>query len=256
MRLSNIVAASVLLAGFGTAHAQYRCDCTSVVDTCNAEVVARGSFLEIKTGDAHVRTRRLLRRRAAVRLRRRRRRGPPELARAHDESPHPRAKLPGVPRYRSERHRNVAARARADARTCRRRASGRRRRRPATVDLRRARVSRRRTSARTSRLRRGRVHGNAGRHRRRPARGRGGAAQRVRCRRARVGCSLALCARYRARTAGRQGAHRVCARRAARKPQQQRAARAVRAINACAKTPSTTTATRSTWAWSMPVPSR
>lgn len=52
MRLSNIVAASVLLAGFGTAHAQYRCDCTSVVDTCDAEVVARGSFLEIKTGDA------------------------------------------------------------------------------------------------------------------------------------------------------------------------------------------------------------
>jgi TonB family protein len=38
-----------LLAGFGTAHAQYRCDCTSVVDTCDAEVVARGSFLEIKT---------------------------------------------------------------------------------------------------------------------------------------------------------------------------------------------------------------
>ena len=49
MRLSNIVAASLLLAGFGTAHAQYRCDCTSVVDTCSAEVVARGSFLEINT---------------------------------------------------------------------------------------------------------------------------------------------------------------------------------------------------------------
>jgi len=48
MRLSNIVA-TVLLAGFGTAHAQYRCDCTSVVDTCSAEVVARGTFLEIKT---------------------------------------------------------------------------------------------------------------------------------------------------------------------------------------------------------------
>jgi TonB family protein len=49
MRLSNIVATSLLLAGYGTAHAQYRCDCTSVVDTCSAEVVARGTFLEIKT---------------------------------------------------------------------------------------------------------------------------------------------------------------------------------------------------------------
>jgi TonB family protein len=55
MRWSNIVPASGLLlaiAGFGTAHAQYRCDCTSVVDTCDAEVVARGSFLEIKTNEA------------------------------------------------------------------------------------------------------------------------------------------------------------------------------------------------------------
>ena len=52
MRLSNIVATSLLLAGFGTAHAQYRCDCTSVVDTCSAEVVARGTFLEIKTDQA------------------------------------------------------------------------------------------------------------------------------------------------------------------------------------------------------------
>lgn len=49
MRLSNIVTTSLLLAGVGTAQAQYRCDCTSVVDTCSAEVVARGSFLEIKT---------------------------------------------------------------------------------------------------------------------------------------------------------------------------------------------------------------
>jgi TonB family protein len=49
MRSSKIVAVSILLAGFGTANAQYRCDCTSVVDTCDAEVVARGSFLEIKT---------------------------------------------------------------------------------------------------------------------------------------------------------------------------------------------------------------
>jgi TonB family protein len=50
MRLSSlIVAAAALLAGHGTVHAQYRCDCTSVVDTCSADVVARGSFLEVKT---------------------------------------------------------------------------------------------------------------------------------------------------------------------------------------------------------------
>src|SRR5688572_14050140 len=49
MRQSNVVAMSLLLAGFGTAEAQYRCDCTTVVDTCDAEVAARGSFLEIKT---------------------------------------------------------------------------------------------------------------------------------------------------------------------------------------------------------------
>jgi TonB family protein len=50
MRLSNIAAAAILLlAGIGTAHAQYRCDCTTVVDTCSAEVEARGSFLEITT---------------------------------------------------------------------------------------------------------------------------------------------------------------------------------------------------------------
>jgi TonB family protein len=49
MRSSNIVVTSLLLACFGTANAQYRCDCTSVVDTCSAEIVARGSFLEIKT---------------------------------------------------------------------------------------------------------------------------------------------------------------------------------------------------------------
>lgn len=51
MRLSNIVTASLLLLGFGTAHAQYRCDCTTVVDTCSAEVTARGSFLEIKADE-------------------------------------------------------------------------------------------------------------------------------------------------------------------------------------------------------------
>jgi TonB family protein len=50
MRPSHIVvAATALLSSYGTAQAQYRCDCTSVVDTCTAEVVARGTFLEIKT---------------------------------------------------------------------------------------------------------------------------------------------------------------------------------------------------------------
>jgi TonB family protein len=47
MRSSYIVATSLLLTGLGTAHAQYRCDCTSVVDACSAQVVARGSFLEV-----------------------------------------------------------------------------------------------------------------------------------------------------------------------------------------------------------------
>jgi TonB family protein len=33
----------------GALHAQYRCDCTSVVATCSAEVNARSTYLEIKT---------------------------------------------------------------------------------------------------------------------------------------------------------------------------------------------------------------
>jgi TonB family protein len=43
------IPALALLLGCGVAHAQYRCDCTSVVDTCTANVAARGSFLEVKT---------------------------------------------------------------------------------------------------------------------------------------------------------------------------------------------------------------
>jgi TonB family protein len=46
------VLATSLLALAGPAAAQFRCDCTSVVDTCAAEVVARGSFLEVKTTEA------------------------------------------------------------------------------------------------------------------------------------------------------------------------------------------------------------
>jgi TonB family protein len=50
MRLSNVVAASIAVLLYrGPLEAQYRCDCTSVVDTCTAEVVAHGTFLEIKT---------------------------------------------------------------------------------------------------------------------------------------------------------------------------------------------------------------
>ena len=40
---------ALLLACGGAAHGQYRCDCTSVVDTCTANVATRGSFLEVKT---------------------------------------------------------------------------------------------------------------------------------------------------------------------------------------------------------------
>lgn len=50
MRLSYLLATAIVgLAQLPNAAAQYRCDCTSVVDTCGAEVVARGTFLEIKT---------------------------------------------------------------------------------------------------------------------------------------------------------------------------------------------------------------
>jgi len=48
----KIPALSLLLACGGAAHGQYRCDCTSVVDTCTANVAARGSFLEVKTDRA------------------------------------------------------------------------------------------------------------------------------------------------------------------------------------------------------------
>jgi hypothetical protein len=50
MRLSYVLATvTVGLVHLPDAAAQYRCDCTTVVDTCGAEVVARGTFLEIKT---------------------------------------------------------------------------------------------------------------------------------------------------------------------------------------------------------------
>jgi TonB family protein len=50
MRLSYVLAPAIVgLVHLPNAAAQYRCDCTTVVDTCGAEVVARGTFLEIKT---------------------------------------------------------------------------------------------------------------------------------------------------------------------------------------------------------------
>jgi len=52
MRLPTFLASLVLLACADHAGAQYRCDCTSVVDTCTAEVVARGSGLDIRTDHA------------------------------------------------------------------------------------------------------------------------------------------------------------------------------------------------------------
>ena len=46
-------AALLILGSAGSASAQdLRCDCTSVVDTCSAEVAARGSFLEVKSNKA------------------------------------------------------------------------------------------------------------------------------------------------------------------------------------------------------------
>lgn len=50
MRTSLYFAACAFAFGTAsTSYAQYRCDCTSVVDTCSAEVTARGSYLEVKT---------------------------------------------------------------------------------------------------------------------------------------------------------------------------------------------------------------
>jgi TonB family protein len=52
MRSINLLAPVALLALHGAANAQYRCDCTSVVDTCNATVEARATWLEVKTDRA------------------------------------------------------------------------------------------------------------------------------------------------------------------------------------------------------------
>jgi TonB family protein len=49
MKRSKSLVTLIVLLGCGAANAQYRCDCTSVVDTCSANVVARGGYLEVKT---------------------------------------------------------------------------------------------------------------------------------------------------------------------------------------------------------------
>ena len=49
MRPSILAAAFAAFVADGNINAQYRCDCTTVLDTCSAEVAARGSWLEIKT---------------------------------------------------------------------------------------------------------------------------------------------------------------------------------------------------------------
>src|SRR5689334_8876598 len=49
MQIWKILALTLLFACGGAAHGQYRCDCTSIVDTCTANVTARGSSLDVKT---------------------------------------------------------------------------------------------------------------------------------------------------------------------------------------------------------------
>ncbi len=51
MAIRNLVvpAAVISLGWCATTQAQFRCDCTSVVASCNADVAIRGSFVEIKT---------------------------------------------------------------------------------------------------------------------------------------------------------------------------------------------------------------
>jgi TonB family protein len=45
----TLITLTTLLGCCTAAQAQYRCDCTSVVDTCTANVTARGGWLEVKT---------------------------------------------------------------------------------------------------------------------------------------------------------------------------------------------------------------
>ena len=47
-----LTVAWLALAGAGSAYAQqWRCDCTSIVDTCAANVESRGSYLEVQTNE-------------------------------------------------------------------------------------------------------------------------------------------------------------------------------------------------------------
>ena len=205
------------LAGFGTAEAQYRCDCTSVVDTCNAEVVARGSFLEIKTNqqqcarvdyfvdgqpfvsvvvDGEDRQNWLARTtnpRILVQS--------CQVCRDTGASPAAAAPPRATPPPAAE---NQGA------------TNGDNGLEPLIAE--RPRVSRSGARARPARLRRGRVHGHARGHRREPARRHSRAAQRLRRRGPRRRRAPPLSRGRRARAAGRHGAHRVRAGRPRRRP--------------------------------------
>jgi TonB family protein len=50
-RRGLLAALPLALASSGTLAQQWRCDCTSVVASCSADVVAKGSYLEIKTDE-------------------------------------------------------------------------------------------------------------------------------------------------------------------------------------------------------------
>src|SRR5690606_7129535 len=48
MKSSHVLTAALLLVAEGAA-AQFRCDCTAIVDTCTAEVAIRGTAIEVTT---------------------------------------------------------------------------------------------------------------------------------------------------------------------------------------------------------------
>ena len=49
-RKTLVAATTIAACGWSAVtHAQPRCDCTSIVDTCNADVTVRGSFIDVKS---------------------------------------------------------------------------------------------------------------------------------------------------------------------------------------------------------------
>ena len=50
MSKRRLLVAALAVAGWcEVTHAQLRCDCTTIVDTCSADVAVKGSFIEIKS---------------------------------------------------------------------------------------------------------------------------------------------------------------------------------------------------------------